>query len=354
MSQGQGEPMRLLYVEPAVEVADQLATFLAAEHEWLTVLTAGTAEAALQRMATEEIDGVLSEYRLPGMDGVEFLATTRKLYPATPFVLRTAYGSEAVASEAIAAGVTEYVPGTTVGSRNRIAAAVERVFAERETADTAQSELAAKANLFDQLFEQLPVSLYVKDRNGRHLYASEYHRGSTDVIGKTDPEVYPESLATGSYADDMHVIETGEPIVNTEEYNEIDDTWTLTSKVPWRGAEGEIKGLIGVTRIISEKKEYEQAIERKNERLEKFTSVVSHDLRNPLNVASGHLELLKEAYDDSRLDDVENALDRMATLIDDLLELARHGQDVDQMEQLSLAELAEDAWTNVATEQLSM
>ena len=87
----------------------------------------------------------------------------------------------------------------------------------------------------------------------------------------------------------------------------------------------------------------------REERLEEFASVVSHDLRNPLNVARGHLELGRESGDDAHFETVDAALDRMERIIEDLLTLAREGDtDVDG-ETVSLAEVARTAWDAVDT-----
>jgi signal transduction histidine kinase len=77
--------------------------------------------------------------------------------------------------------------------------------------------------------------------------------------------------------------------------------------------------------------------------------VVSHDLRNPLSVASGRLELAMEECDSDHLDAVADAHDRMADLIDNLLALAREGDDVQEIEPVDLASLVENCWANVET-----
>ena len=95
--------------------------------------------------------------------------------------------------------------------------------------------------------------------------------------------------------------------------------------------------------------EREYELKRKNERLEQFTSFVSHDLKNPLNVADLRLELAMEDCDSEHLRDVAVALDRMETLTDDLLTLAKAGQHVDDVESIHLATLARTCWQTVRT-----
>ena len=91
-------------------------------------------------------------------------------------------------------------------------------------------------------------------------------------------------------------------------------------------------------------------LERQNERLEEFASVVSHDLRNPLNVALGRVELAYEDDDEAHLDAIEAALDRMGRIIDDVLWLAREGRDIGETAAVDLGAAVEDAWEMVVDE----
>lgn len=89
-------------------------------------------------------------------------------------------------------------------------------------------------------------------------------------------------------------------------------------------------------------------LEQSNERLDAFASIVSHELRNPLNVAMIQTNRLDvEPSDDAER--LEDALDRMESMIDSMLELARAGEDVEQTETCSLAEHAEQSWNHVQT-----
>ena len=95
------------------------------------------------------------------------------------------------------------------------------------------------------------------------------------------------------------------------------------------------------------------ALQREIDRLEKFAGLVSHDLRNPINVATGRTGLARSLTDDpavlDELDRVEDAHERMTELIDDLLALARQGRTVDEIESVSLDAAAENAWRTVDT-----
>lgn len=109
-------------------------------------------------------------------------------------------------------------------------------------------------------------------------------------------------------------------------------------------------------RIEQERQLHEQREQliRENERLEEFASIVSHDLRNPLNVAQLRFDLVKSECDSDHLDSVEQSLERMETLIEDVLTLARGGNTVSDFEELSLLAVARAAWRNVDTQDATL
>ncbi|MFC7198111.1 PAS domain S-box protein [Halospeciosus flavus] len=101
---------------------------------------------------------------------------------------------------------------------------------------------------------------------------------------------------------------------------------------------------VAMDRDISDQKQRERELVQQNERLDRFTSVVSHDLRNPLQVAEGRLELLREDCNSDHIDEIDHALGRMDALIEDLLALAQAGEEAMDLEPIRLPELVESCW----------
>jgi PAS domain S-box-containing protein len=107
----------------------------------------------------------------------------------------------------------------------------------------------------------------------------------------------------------------------------------------------------------SELQSQKQQLEHQNERLDRFAGIVSHDLRNPLNVASGYLELIDARLDDDggatvspdELERMTQATDRMGAIVDDALTLAREGKAVTETDAVDLAEVARTAWKTAET-----
>ncbi|MFC7019592.1 MULTISPECIES: hybrid sensor histidine kinase/response regulator [Haloarcula] len=374
LSRDQFEPpptAQVVLVDDDREFLDLSAELLARHADDVTITTLADPLEVLDRLETATVDCVVSDYNMRPLNGIDLLRRVREVDPDVPFILFTGRGSEAVASEAISAGVTDYVQKSGDSETfemlsNRIQNAVDHARSERE--------LARKSSLLDSIFAQIPHHVYVKDREGRHVRVSDaYVRDTDEMIGKTDAELYHGTHGEETFRDDVRVIEAGEAIVHKEEqkvegvddnysseylndnYDQsvVDDRrrydeWVLTSKVPWRDEDGEVLGLIGVTVDISDRKHYQQSLERHTERLEQFLAEVAHDIRSPLQVASSNAALLEDV-DEERMTAIERSHERIAALADELSRFARHGDADPTPEPVDLADVVEQAWASHST-----
>jgi len=155
----------------------------------------------------------------------------------------------------------------------------------------------------------------------------------------------------GSDVDEWLRTETGDAREVRRELADGEVRTFLFRTVVVTGFDGSIEGY-GIYTDITERERRERRLELQNEQLERFASVVSHDLRNPMMVASGNLELaleLAEGEVREYLGRVADAHDRMEQLIDDLLALASQGTTVDDPVRVDLTETILKAWRNVET-----
>jgi signal transduction histidine kinase len=111
-------------------------------------------------------------------------------------------------------------------------------------------------------------------------------------------------------------------------------------------------GLLGVYHGRLQRRT-EQLAEQRN-RLDEFASIVSHDLRNPMNVAQGHLELARETGADRHFEAVEGAHERMERLVEEVLALSRRGDTVADPTPVNLGRVANDAWATVETPEMDL
>lgn len=98
---------------------------------------------------------------------------------------------------------------------------------------------------------------------------------------------------------------------------------------------------------ITERKERE-------EKLEQFADVLSHDLRNPLGIAQIYLEQARNGGDEESFEEIDQALDRMETIIQNVLTMARASQSSDEWTRTSLETVAERAWGQIETTDASL
>jgi len=128
---------------------------------------------------------------------------------------------------------------------------------------------------------------------------------------------------------------------------EIELLRALTTAAARGAALGIAFGLFDIERRRTKRRGAE--LERQVDRLEEFASVVSHDLRSPLTVAKGNMELIgdNDAVDEELIAHVEFAHDRMSEIIEDSLALARGGNEVTDPEPVGIEELATQAWQTV-------
>ena len=132
--------------------------------------------------------------------------------------------------------------------------------------------------------------------------------------------------------------------------------WVRTRGEP-RYEAGELVRIRGTLQDITDRKEREQALKKQNDRLDEFAGVISHDLRNPLTIAKGHSEMLKESLEgeyENHFQPLLRALNRMEAIIEDTLTLSRQGETVGEMHPVNLAKICRKSWKGVATKQASL
>lgn len=252
-------------------------------------------------------------------------------------------------------------------SRNPVDGDMSKAVAVVARDITDQKERINTLEQIETLFENAQDMLFIIEHSDdeftvkrvNQAFESATGLSNDDLRGKTPQELFGESRGRKIENKYRKCIEKRESLgyeeTVAEEQVPHKESPTDDGLVYWKThitpvkMDGEVDWIVGVTRDINEQKRREQELRRRNERLDEFTSIVSHDLRNPLNVAEGRLVLAREDCESQHLDEVDRALDRMDALIEDLLTLAREGETVTDLEPIDLTATVEGCWTNVDT-----
>jgi PAS domain S-box-containing protein len=230
-----------------------------------------------------------------------------------------------------------------------------------------QQELERSKERLRALFDESPDAITVHDAGGNIV---DVNRQNVENLGYSRETLLSMNVAeieAGHPADELRSVwddaAIGERIKLQGRHRRRDGTTfpveAWITKISFHGNER----FIAFSRDVSERHEYEQELERQIDRLEQFATVVSHDLRNPLNVAEGRIELVRsecadeqprERNETKHLDVAADALDRMEELIEDLLVLAREGGRADATDAVALGNLMDECWRTVSTAEASL
>jgi PAS domain S-box-containing protein len=201
--------------------------------------------------------------------------------------------------ETLADGRRSWSLTTKLPLRNRRGEIVGTCGISREITEIKEMELAlsAERNLLRSVIDNLPDAIFLKDCKGRYLMDNSAHWSSLgvkspeEVIGKTVFDFFPAELAEQFQADDLAIVRSGKSLFNREErsFNRSQKSrWVLTTKVPWRDENGEVLGILCLSRDITERK---QAAEQLRQAYLQLEASREETVRALENLQSAHSEL---------------------------------------------------------------
>lgn len=214
---------------------------------------------------------------------------------------------------------------------------------------------------FRSAVEAAGHSIYFTDRNGVIEYVNPAFEEMTgysvdEAVGRT-----PRILKSGEhdeafYSDLWETILDGKvwrnQLINARKSGE----WYIVDQTiaPIADDDGEITHFVAMNVDVTDRYVYQRQLERQNEHLDEFATILRHDLKSHLSVASGNVELARETGDLSLLSEIDAAFDRMLELTENLMALARSGRTIDAVEPVPLGEVVSDAWSLTATQDATL
>ncbi len=209
----------------------------------------------------------------------------------------------------------------------------------------ARSSFEQQRAVLRTLIDAMPDVVFTKDLNGRFELAN---RAACEQLGKESEEqlvglsasdIFPAEFAAQRDAEDARVL-AGDPLLNFEAFRVRPDgtvRWFLAIKVPLRNAQGEITGLVGISRDITDRKlaevqrdQLQQELQQsqKMEAVGQLAGGIAHDFNNLLTIITGHSGLLLSLPELSpdvqeSVEEISDAADRAAGLTRQLLAFSR-------------------------------
>ncbi|MEZ3116445.1 PAS domain S-box protein [Halobaculum sp. MBLA0147] len=289
--------IRVLHVDDDPEFLGLAQTLLERADDRLAVETAPGADEGLSRLADGRFHCVVSDYEMPGRDGIAFLEAVRERDEQLPFVLFTGRGSEAVASDAISAGVTDYLQKETGTDQfdvlaNRITNAV--------AGDRARRQL-------DVLVDNLPGIVY-QHRDEPEWLLTLIRGNCEELMGYTPEELASdvELAEQAIHPDDrqFHNETLREGLAEDGSYEltyrvlhaDGSERWVLDSGQRHEAPFGDGNMFSGVLVDVEETKRYERELQTTKRRLD---AILDHTA-TPLFVkaADGRYLLVNRGYRD--------------------------------------------------------
>ncbi|HXX54724.1 MAG TPA: PAS domain S-box protein [Methanoregula sp.] len=193
----------VLYVDDEESLLDITRLFLERSGD-IRVDTAASAKDALAVLATKTYDAVVSDYQMPGMDGILFLKKVREEFGDIPFILFTGKGREDVVIQAINNGVDFYLqkggePSAQFAElAHKIKKAVER--------DRALSAVRKSEEKYRELVEAANAIILRWDKNGTITFFNEFAQEffgyrEDEIVGKPVMETIVPPTESGSERD---------------------------------------------------------------------------------------------------------------------------------------------------------
>jgi PAS domain S-box-containing protein len=279
---GSPETVRILHVDDEPSFADLAATFLQREDDRFRVETAASASEGLGHLADEQFDCVISDYNMPGRDGIEFLRAVRDEYPDLPFVLFTGKGSEEVASKAISAGVTDYLQKGSGTEQYEILCNRVRNAVERRRADRERERMRERMELALEVTESIIFEIDPDTEDLRSHGAVEeiFDEPTGDTESRTDfleRAVHPEDR--DQFRELFGRLQRGELDYDVVDYRTNPAVGTqcwMRSHVYYKDSDG--SRIVGLARDVTEQKAREQRLQELNERFEHLAEAVPQGL----------------------------------------------------------------------------
>jgi PAS domain S-box-containing protein len=221
-----------------------------------------------------------------------------------------------------------------------------------------EEELQKRELMLRGVFETAKDIIFIKDKDLKYIrvnpaMADLFDKSIGELEGSTDIELFGEESGKAIQESDKDVLQ-GKTVENVSARPVMKKPYVFHSiKVPLRNSEGDILGIVGIARDITDIITAQEALKKQRDELSSFAHMMSHDIKNGLQAILGYIDLYTEKPDDAQCKKIVDLVESLDILMDKSVSLADSGRIIGEVELVNLDELVSQIAFSLIPEEIS-
>lgn len=354
--------INILYVENNINIRKKVILNLEKENDKFKIDGVDSPNNGIHNLNKKTYDCILSGYNFPNTNGLEFLKEVKK-QTDIPFILFTKENNDEIIHDIISENVDDYVEKDLNKIQYKILSKRISTYVSNNRTKSKlikrTDELEEEERKFiNQSLDSMNDIFFVIDTNGNInkvnnsglKFITSISNYSEQDIGEINiRDIFPQSQ-TKQINKSLSSVNKGNHVrYNIEAKTNQNDSLELEIKIsPLYNDINEIIGIVGMARDVTEENEYKRKLKKKNNKLDKFAKIISHDIRNPTSIAKGNLNLhINNHGSTDELDTTLKSLHRIENILEDVLYITKSNIDELNKQNITLKSIANECWKNL-------
>lgn len=353
----------VLYIEPNQRIQKLIKSNIEKEHTDIHIITAKNSVEGFKLLDERRFDCIICEYDISDMNGLEFLDEIRHKEIDIPFILFADRCSNKIVRKVINNKSSDYIDKELNNKQyallaNRITNQVseymnsKKLHQKRQQLNTEQEFINASINSINDIFYVLDYSgkIIKLNKSGKRFIknTTNYDYNKDDLFIK---DIFPDEQKEQIDKSILSTKDGNDVRVNIESYLkkdnskiELDLTFSLLNN-------SHTERIVGVGRDVTKQNKYKRQLKYKNKQLTEFAKIISHDIRNPLSIAQGYIDMIEDGGNNNQpIQKTKNALNKIENILDDVLDISTKTESDLTKQYLTIDSIANNCWNNIENE----